>query len=485
MRLKSLLIFGAAAALNSTSALARNGEPEDYVFEHVNVVPMSANMVLRDRYVAVRNRVIVAIGRQGKQGKYPGAQRIDGRGMYLMPGLADMHTHTRMPPQDFFDLNLAAGVTTVFNMGLGDGGGQFDHVALRRDVASGAVDGPRYLISGAQLDGDNVKSLTDVDRALNEASDRKYDAVKVHGDLPPAIYDAIITGARKRGLRIRGHGQHMMPLAETLRMDSVEHVEEILYLSTDRKFGEKAKFGEEKNGNIDNFLTSYHDNLERLQDNKYRASLVREIARSKVFWDPTIVIYEAIPKYLDDDEFARLARDERLSYLPRSVRGEVLDKSKNEYRAGLAPVFSKFLSSIGDKSTLKEHFDKNVGLLLKLTKEMHGAGVPLLTGSDAFGAPVPGFALHQEMELMVRAGISPYETLRAATINSARFLGESRQAGTIEVGKRADFILLGHNPLTDIRNAADVQGVFVNGQWHSAARLKEMLAQVARHSAAD
>ena len=81
---------------------------------------------------------------------------------------------------------------------------------------------------------------------LQEHVDLGYDAVKIHGDLSPELYDAIITGARARGLRIRGHGQHMMPLAQTLRMDCIEHVEELLYISQDAALGEEAKFGVEE-----------------------------------------------------------------------------------------------------------------------------------------------------------------------------------------------------------------------------------------------
>jgi imidazolonepropionase-like amidohydrolase len=120
--------------------------------------------------------------------------------------------------------------------------------------------------------------------------------------------------------------------------------------------------------------------------------------------------------------------------------------------------------------------------LLTLTRELHDAGVPLLVGSDAFGALVPGFAQHQEMDFFVRAGLTPYEALRAATVNPAKYLGEYDRAGTIEVGKRADFILLGANPLDDIRNAADVRGVFTQAKWYSAEDLRTRLARVAKHS---
>ncbi|CAM3253669.1 amidohydrolase family protein [Asticcacaulis taihuensis] len=468
--------------VTSSDVYAAEIQKADFIFDHVNVVPMTRETVLSDRSVIVRDGKIVGITDIHTSALYTSAKHIDGRGRYLMPGLSDMHVHLRMPPQDFFDLNLAQGVTTIFNMGIADGGGKIDHLALRAGIAAGTMDGPRYLVSGPQLDSSNV-SMSTVDQVLQEHVERGYDAVKIHGDLSPELYDAIISGARARGLRIRGHGQHMMPLAQTLRMDSVEHVEELLYISQDAALGEEAKFGVEADGNIDNFLTAYYHNISRLQDHAYRAGVVTQIAQSGVYWDPTMVIYSMIPIYVSDDRFHALASDSRLQYLPDGIRRESLDNDKNEYRAGLVPVFSKFLLSIGDHTTVEHHFDQNMDMLLTLTRELHDAGVPLLIGSDVFGALVPGYAQHQEMELFVKAGLTPYETLQAATVNGAKYLGEFGQAGTIEVGKRADFILLGGNPLVDIRNAADVRGVFTHGKWHSEEDLAMRLSRVANDAA--
>jgi hypothetical protein len=268
-------------------------------------------------------------------------------------------------------------------------------------------------------------------------------------------------------------------------MDCIEHVEELLYISRDATLGQEAKFGVEQNGNINNFLTAYYHNLSRLRDPAYRAEVVKEVADSGRYFDPTLIIYSMIPIYVSDEAFAALANDPRLIYLPQSMRSESLDKEKNEYRAGLVPVFSRFLHSVGDQSSVKEHFDRNMELLLTLTRELHDAGVPLLVGSDVFGALVPGFAQHQEMELLVKAGLTPYEVLQATTVTAAKYLGEYEEAGTIEVGKRADFILLGANPLERIQNAADVRGVFTHGKWHSTVDLKARLSQVAQHSSAD
>src|SRR5690606_19607389 len=139
--------------------------------------------------------------------------------------------HVRWEPQAMFNLFLANGVTTVFNMGLSDGGGEIDHVALRSGIAAGAMVGPRYLISGPQLHAEHLPDLAAVESMLDRHVERQFDVVKIHGNLAPTIYDALIDGARARGLRITGHAQHLMPLSESLRMDGFEHMEEFLYVS--------------------------------------------------------------------------------------------------------------------------------------------------------------------------------------------------------------------------------------------------------------
>ena len=440
---------------------------------------MNEEIILEGQSVAVRDGIIVAIVDKAKSSQIHANERIDGHGNYLMPGLSDMHTHLRMDPQDFFDLNLANGVTTVFNMGIGDGSGKYDHLALRADIAAGKLDGPRYLVSGPQLEAPQLQSVAGVKTALEEHAGRGYDTIKVHGDLAPDVYDALVEGAHARGFRITGHAQHMMPLAQTLRLDAVEHLEEFLYTSRDDRFGELAA------GSVDNYLNAYYENIARLENPAYRASIVADVAASGVYWDPTLVIYTMLPIYVTDDTFKALHSDPRLDYLPKKTRKSYLDWENNEYRAGLAPLFRKYLEKIGDDSTLEEHFDHNIEILNEMMLELHDAGVPLLLGSDAFGALVPGFAPHQELELMVAAGLSPYEALRTGTVNAAAYLREVDKAGTVETGKRADIILVAANPLDNVRNAARVRGVFTHAKWHSATELEARMAQVKEHPVSD
>jgi len=434
----------------------------DIVFENVNVVPMNEERISPHQMVAVRDGQIIAILDQAESDTIDADRRIEGNGRYLMPGLADMHIHMRMQPQALFNLALANGVTTIANMRLADGDGKVDHLQLRSDIASGVMTGPRYLVSGPMLTPDNLPSVDDIAPMLDQHVEARYDVVKIHADLDFDIYDALIKGARERGLRVTGHGQHQMPLAQTLRMDSIEHAEEFLYTSHEG-FGDIA-------ADFFEFMPTYFDHLERLNDPEYRAPIIRDVAASGTFIDPTLVIYSMIPVWVDDSQFEAHHADPRLIYIPQGTRDWYLGADTNPYRGEDFPLSA-------------EHFEDNLEILNTLIFELNQAGVPLLLGSDSFGTLVPGFSAHRELELMVEAGLTPYQALRTGTVNVAAYLEESDHAGTLEVGKRADFILLSENPLIDITNARTVEGVYTQGVWHTQADLNVMLEEAATGNA--
>ncbi len=442
----------------------------DYIFENVYIVPLTKEVVLANKAVAVRNGEIVAILDQSSAVDIEAHTRIDAAGKYLMPGLTDMHIHMRMDPQAAFNLFLANGVTTVFNMGLADRNGdvEVDHLQLRADVAAGRIDGPRYLVSGPQLHAEELPTLAEVEPMLDHHVEQGYDVIKVHGPLGNDVYDSLISGARARGLRITGHTQHLRPLSDSLHVDAIEHMEEFVYVSRDSAHGEAAA------GSLDNYLKAYFPHAERMSDPAYRDPVVRDVAESGIYVDPTLIIYKYILNYISDDRFADLQSDERLAYLPKRTRDEYMNPETNEYRTGFATVLGEYL---GGQDAVVAHTERNIETFSALLFEMHEAGVPLLLGTDLFGAVVPGFSAHQELELMVDAGLTPYQALLTGTVNVAAYLGESDSAGTVEVGKRADFILISDNPLADIGNASDVSGVFSHGKWRPASDLAKMLSE--------
>lgn len=436
------LFFMGGCAVNNTFRA-------DYIVENVHVIPMNNAGVIRNSAVIINDGKILKIISQSRAGKVDAHKRIDGEGRYLMPGLADMHVHVRWDPQRMFKLFLVSGVTTVANMRLKDGG--FDHIALREKINSGELLGPRYLLSGNHLEGDFPEDVDEVDPILDEHVRNNIDFVKVHGDLKPDIYKAIIVGAKRRGLKVVGHVQHKMPLKDSLMLNTIEHMEEFLYVARDNKLADDAVTG---------FLPAYRANVKRLLDGNYRAEIVRDVAASETYIDPTLIVYKMVGIWQSDEHLSALKNNPDLQYLPDDVKTFWLSPLTNPYQEKDFPI-------------TKGEVDKNLQLMLHLTRELHEKGVPLLSGTDTFGTLVPGISLHEELAMLVDAGLSPYEALRCSTVNVAAYLGEAGVAGIIQPGARADFILLDKNPLLDIKNSRSVSGVFIREKWLSRSFLAE------------
>lgn len=425
----------------------------DYIIENVNVIAMEKPVAMNHMAVAIKKNKIVAVIDQSKAHTIKASNRIDGEGRYIMPGLADMHVHVRWDPQVMFNLFLAHGVTTVANMRLADGDGKINHLELRDQIASNEITGPRYLVSGIHLEDGFPATIADVESVLNEHQKNRIDFVKIHGDLDADIYNAVIAGAKQRGLKVIGHAQHNQPLKSSLTLDSLEHMEEILYVSRDTAFA---------SNNQESFLSAYRANVNRLFDSNYRKKVVNDIAASDIYMDPTLIVYKMVGEWASDEHLAAMRDNTELQYLPTDLREHWLSPATNPYQEAGFPIN-------------KTEIDKNLTILFLLTKELHDAGVPLMTGTDTFGTLVPGLSLHQELKLFVEAGLTPFEALKCSTVNVAAYLGETGIAGVIQVGARADVILLDKNPLIDIDNIRSVSGVYTHERWFSQSEIATFL----------
>lgn len=416
-------------------------ETRAFAFVNVNVVQMDKEQITKEQTVIVRGEKIVQIGPASKTKIPEDAERIDGSGKYLMPGLVDMHVHLR----DYTDEDMAAllqlyvanGVTTVVNLS-----GIPRHLKLREKTAEGTLFGPTIYTSGPYISATTGTSPSpeEVERAVIDQKRAGYDLIKIHGDFTREAYRKLFEIARREGRLVIGHAPRNLGIEVMIeeKQDAVAHAEEYIY---------------DENSSTRN-----------IAELEPRIPMIAQAtARAGTWLVPNLTAYKNIGLQVADLN-AVLNRPEMKYMPPRTV--EVWGETTNPYM--------RF------KSLNLGRFWAQYRLLESLTKGFRDAGVRVLAGTDAMNpSVVPGFSLHDELRDLVAAGLTPYEALRAATANPAEFLRASNEFGSVSPGRRADLILLEANPHTDVRNAAKRLGVMLRGRWCPESELRERLEKQA------
>ena len=436
------------AALLVPNALAQTNAP--IAITHVGVIDMKAANVRGDQTVVIRDRRVAAIGRTGKVKIPAEAIVVDGTGKFLIPGLWDMHVHTTVPGgETLLSLFVVNGVTGVRDMN-----DSFPTVKeWRPRIAAGTLIGPRIVASGPYLEGGFVpiphlvvRSPEAARAGVDSLAKLGVDFVKIHNRLSRASYFAIADEVRKRGWVFAGHLPDSVTIVEAAEAGqrSLEHL-----------FG----FPSICNAEEQTALKPAHP-IQRFLGTCAAADPIpdfRRIARTKTWVTPTLVVNYPV------------------AVLPDTVLGS---DSTNHYRSVALARLMRMMMSMPNNVPAeagvvgRRIFAKRV----ELVGAIHRAGIPLLTGSDAPGRNAfPGFSLHDELALFVQAGLSPFEALRAATVEPARYFGATDSLGTIEPGKLADLVLLDANPLADIANTRRISAVVANGRLISSAQRLELL----------
>ncbi len=454
-------------ALIEATALAQTSEVASPIaLTHVTIIDATGSAPRDDQTVVISGDRIVEIGRRVK---IPAnARMIDARGKFLIPGLWDMHVHAWSA--DFLRLLAANGVTGVRDM--------FGPIAQiqswRRQTQEGKLIAPRFIAAGPIVDGPKpvwpgslaVSNEAEARAAVRKIKNDGSEFVKVYSLLPRDAYFAIADEAKKQGLPFAGHVPSLVKASEAsdAGQKSIEHLTGIVAACSskeDELIKETAEAMAKPDFSVNSVMRQIglqtKTLIETYNEEKARALFAR-FRRNNTSQVPTLVVLRAVA-FIRDPE---IADDPRLKYIAPFVK-----------RNWQGSLFARPRSAQGDEGW-KRMYQKNV----EVVGAMHRAGVEILAGTD-LGNPYvfPGFSLHDELALLVKAGLTPMQALQSATRNPARYLGKLDLMGTVEKGKIADLVLLYANPLIDIANTQKIDSVILNGRLVSKPELQKILAE--------
>jgi len=409
------------------------------------------------------------------------ARTIDATGSFLIPGLWDMHAHPddpelwpvnppRQEKEKLLTLLIANGVT-----GIRDMGGDLRLLQeWRARVGNGTIVGPHIYACGPLLDGPTpmwpgsvaISTAEQGRQAVRDLKKQRADFVKVYSLLPRDAYFAIADEAKKLKIPFAGHVPDSVTPEEAsdAGQASEEHLLQIVEACSDRD-AIKKKVGElrEAGATPVELRRAYIETMLATFDNKKAEALFAKFVKNNTWVTPTVIVWQNNASFEEDS--AKYA--ERMKYLPRYIR-EYWDPKNNAHLKNRSPE-----RLAAEKLLVKKY--------LEIIGSMQRAGVKLMTGSDFGANPLlfPGWGVHDEMALLVKAGLTPMESIQAATRNPATFLGLDKSVGTLEKGKLADIVVLSANPLEDINNTRKVNAVIFQGRMFDRAELNRMLASVA------
>lgn len=399
------------------------------VFNHVTVIDMTGAQPKPDMTVVIQGSRIITIGKSAKTRFPKNARVIDATGKFLIPGLWDMHVHLGNDDFDkssYLRLFIANGVTGVRIME-----GAPEYHLWRKEIESGMLLGPRMVIASQVIGFGDLSNISEAAARdeVRKAKQEGADFIKVHDNFLRRSYFALIDEAKRLNLPVEGHVPTSITAEEASNagQKSIEHSTGL----------DEAK-----------------------SDNSLAEALIAIFKRNRTWLCPTLIMRSNYAS-LDDVSFAN---DPRLKYVKPSWKNRWLNMTKDAVNT--APA---------EWSKRREIIRKEKALVGKMQK----AGVCFLAGTDAANPySFVGFGLHDELAMLVEAGLTPMQALQAATLNPAKFFNKLDSLGTIEKGKLADLVLLDASPLENIRNTQRINAVVANGRYFPKEALQQILAEV-------
>jgi hypothetical protein len=455
----ALIAFAIGVAVPLKEFAPHQGEARPIVIDDISIVDLRTGVARPDQTIVVTGGRIAYAGVTAGAPVHANARRVAGKGKYAMPGLWDMHVHTvDLSPQLHFPLLIANGVTSIRDMGDGcafSGDLQCRPMApdWRKRSEAGTLLAPR-LVPGASY---HVEEAEDgLVAALKARGDRML-KLQLESDVNPAVFYALVRQAKEAGMQAAGHLPYTVDLLDPQLgpLHSIEH---------------------------DDGMLSQCATPDPLFDGRSGAKMARL-------------------KHIDEarcDAVLGLMAQRGIGYVPTHVASSGQDwlLLSGEYRrdphAKYVPLPQRLLwrayaslhvagTGADDRAPLDAWYKAS----LKLSARAHAGGVAVMAGSDSIDAYIThGFGLHDELAQLVKAGLTPHQALRAATLVPAMHAGLERDFGSVETGKVADIIVLHKNPLDNIVHARGIDSVLYNGKLYQRTQLDDMLAFVAEQASA-
>lgn len=443
---------------------------------HVAIIDTDHGSIHNDMTVIIVGNQIAGLD-QASNVKVPSAaQVIDAKGEFLIPGLWDMHVHIfggdRFPTAS--PLLIANGVTGVREMGTCVPLATIK--GIKQQITEGKLLGPRIFAAGPVVDGRfkdwtnlNVTSEVEAREAVRSLKQQGANFIKVYDNLSRPAYLAIADESRKQGIDFVGHVPYGISPREASAagQKSIEHLVGIPAACSTDETQLQQQYDQalnERDFSRANVIGLRADIRAAETFSSGRCQELASVFRAHGTWQcPTLVNTRATYAY-----DVTMKKDWRLKFIPKEWKSDWMSFPEHDIwfkdlrpadRDGLVQVYRRLVESVGT---------------------LHHGGVNFLAGTDLVRPFIyPGFSLHEELELLVSAGLSPAEALQAATSNPAKFLGVEHTLGTVEKGKLADLVLLDDNPLVDIHNTQKIRAVIVNGKYLDRTALDELLADTA------
>lgn len=440
-----------------------------YAITDVTVIPMNKEISLPKQTVIIENGIIKKIGSTATTKIGSGVTIIDGMGKYLLPGFFDMHVHFfyeqgghKNTCETELKMMLANGLTTVRILA-----GHPAYLEARSNVMVGKWPGPDLFIASPQLVGSwpwstefkNYDIVDTKEKAVNAVRKFKqdgYDEIKITFMVRREIYDDVINTAKQEKIKVTGHVGPLVKLPRALETgQQIEHMDEFIdMLLPDTSYNHGQSVSDMNIWRKEAWAT-----VPFLDETKIPA-LAKLVKDAGIYVSPTNFFF--ISTFGEGVTEEQAKQSPGYEYIPPVIKEERWENWKH-YNKNLPLIESR---------------RKYVELRKKMVNELWKAGVPLMAGSDS---PefflVHGFSLHDELEMFVKAGLTPFAALQTSTINTATYLGVDKIKGTIEAGKVADLLLLDKNPLEDIRNTRSINTVFKGKKMYDKNVLLQMLEE--------